>query len=209
MKMMKSMGYKPEHGLGSSAQGRLEPIEVATQNGRHGFGLYLDGIDQAAKNWNPSMEAISLREPFKWLKSQSDDLKTITPSVLREWAVEGPKKLAMDEETIFCDALVLANILEHKSMFDQLGAREMQNARERCNPFETIGRSIFMNRAAVKMANIDFLLEFMLTSPKNEDGSPMVTDGNVFHFADCCAGPGKLHFEFKLFFLYSKWRYRE
>lgn len=162
MKMMKSMGYKPEHGLGSSAQGRLEPIEVATQNGHHGFGLYLDGIDQAAKNWNPSMEVISLREPIKWLKSQSDDLKTITPSVLREWAVEGPKKLAMDEETIFCDALVLANILEHESMFDQLGAREMQNARERCNHFETIGRSIFMNRAAVKMANIDFLLEFML-----------------------------------------------
>lgn len=46
----------------------------------------------------------------------------------------------------------------------------MQNARLRSNPFETIKSGIFLNRAAMKMANIDAVLNFMFTDPKDHNG---------------------------------------
>lgn len=146
----------------------------------------------AAENWTPEMEVVALREPVNWIQDYSDDLETKSYDDFRGWMVEGVKKLTIDDEDNFCDASVLSDVLAQKTIFDKLGADDMRNARTRCNPFETIGSSIFMNRAAVKMANMDSMLDFMFTSPKNEDGSPMISEYDLLYFADCCAGPGKL-----------------
>jgi cap1 methyltransferase len=40
-------------------------------------------------------------------------------------------------------------------MFDGVESQIFLNARYRSNPYELISKSIFQNRAAVKMANID------------------------------------------------------
>lgn len=66
----------------------------------------------------------------------------------------------------------------------------MKNVRTRCNPFETIGSAIFLNRAAVKMANMDELFDFMFTNPVDKDGMPLVKENELLYFADVCAGPG-------------------
>lgn len=75
------------------------------------------------------------------------------------------------------------------------------------NPFERIGRLKFMNRAAVKLANIDaifdvtnyryqFLENGVLSVPAiGDDGSGVIVDDtnqtkNVFTFADIAAAPG-------------------
>lgn len=42
------------------------------------------------------------------------------------------------------------------------------------NPFETIRGAFFLNRAAVKMANMDARNDFMFTSPKNRHNEPAV-----------------------------------
>ncbi|KAI8139661.1 FtsJ-like methyltransferase-domain-containing protein [Fennellomyces sp. T-0311] len=52
-------------------------------------------------------------------------------------------------------------------------------ARAKCNPFASINKSIFMNRAATKIAAMD--ATFRLTSTK---------DNKPFIFADICGGPG-------------------
>lgn len=49
-------------------------------------------------------------------------------------------------------------------MFDELDDMELCKARSRANPFETIRSAIFMNRAALKMANIDAVTDFMFTN---------------------------------------------
>ncbi|XP_031622704.1 cap-specific mRNA (nucleoside-2'-O-)-methyltransferase 1-like, partial [Contarinia nasturtii] len=48
----------------------------------------------------------------------------------------------------------------------------------------------FMNRAAVKMANMDALCDFMFTNPVDEKGIPLVKEDELLYFADVCAGPG-------------------
>ena len=46
----------------------------------------------------------------------------------------------------------------------------MKNSRRRANPFESISKGIFINRAAMKMANLDAILDWMFTNPVDLNG---------------------------------------
>lgn len=71
-----------------------------------------------------------------------------------------------------------------------MGDVDLFHARSRSNPYETIKKGIFQNRAAMKMANIDCVLEFEITNPRTIDGESMVKEPELLYFADICAGPG-------------------
>lgn len=62
------------------------------------------------------------------------------------------------------------------------------NARKRSNPFEAIKKSIFQNRAALKMAEMDRICDRLFTGP----GVALDAKGQrqLVRFADICAGPG-------------------
>lgn len=80
---------------------------------------------------------------------------------------------------------------------------DLRHARFRSNPYETIGSVIFLNRAAVKMANIDAVFDFNFTNPKKQNGEDAVDKKEILYFADVCAGPGG----FSEYVLYRKgWR---
>lgn len=113
-----------------------------------------------------------------------------------DYIVEGKRKLTLDDETEFCSGRILQEILKSKvleltkcyfllvllwaslmnfsiqlqSIFDALDGQELRRAVARSNPFETIHGGIFLNRAAMKMANMDKAFDFMFTSPKDQDG---------------------------------------
>lgn len=55
-----------------------------------------------------------------------------------------------------------------KAQFDPIPSQKFIIARRNANPWELIGKSVFINRAAVKMANMDALMHFQLTDPDNE-----------------------------------------
>lgn len=70
---------------------------------------------------------------------------------------------------------------------DSRPEREFAEARRICNPMEPLGEGnkkglnqMFMNRAAIKLANIDAILDFALTAVKVEN----------FFFVDLCGAPG-------------------
>ncbi|CAF2006596.1 unnamed protein product [Rotaria magnacalcarata] len=65
------------------------------------------------------------------------------------------KKKVIDDEIEFCDEDILKKMLNGQNVFDALSQKEVEEARARSNVYETIGQSIFLNRAAVKMTNID------------------------------------------------------
>ena len=62
--------------------------------------------------------------------------------------------LTIDDEIDFCCEDIAKNILNAKT------------ARTRCNPYETIRGALFLNRAAVKIANIDRACNFMFNKPE-------------------------------------------
>lgn len=202
LRMMEKMGYKKDAGLGRLNQGRVEPIEASQQRGRRGLGMRLDDLDKAAVKWDPAIEELLIPERVEWLvNSEGDDtLLELTMDTLSSWVRRGEKKLTIENETMFCDENILKRVLESKSVFDNLGAEDMRRARTKSNPFETIRGNIFQNRAAVKMANMDSMFDFMFTNPVDEEGKSLIGENDLLYFADVCAGPGG----FSEYILYRK-----
>ncbi|XP_053678556.1 cap-specific mRNA (nucleoside-2'-O-)-methyltransferase 1 [Anopheles nili] len=191
-RMMQQMGYKIGTGLGKTGQGRVDLIETSSQKGRSGLGMKLNELETAADQWDASIENLQIPEIVTWLQNASADMEDpgITREQLDAWVKEGPRKLTIDDEHKYCDSNILHHILESKSVFDNLGADDMRKARSKSNPFELIKSNIFINRAAVKMANMDAMFDFMFTKPVDRKSIPLVKDDDLFYFADVCAGPG-------------------
>ncbi|XP_011505620.1 PREDICTED: cap-specific mRNA (nucleoside-2'-O-)-methyltransferase 1 [Ceratosolen solmsi marchali] len=183
--MMKKWGFETGKGLGRALQGRSEPISASTQKGRRGLGLKLKELEKAHIEFKPEDEVIQVQEEITWLQN---DYKILPSSEeIIDWQnnrIEGERKNTINNETIFCDEILVLNVVNSKSVFARLDKTEMREARTRSNPFETIRGSIFLNRAAVKMANIDKACNFMFTEPPN------VKSNELLYFADVCAGPG-------------------
>ncbi|XP_035670765.1 cap-specific mRNA (nucleoside-2'-O-)-methyltransferase 1-like [Branchiostoma floridae] len=187
-RMMAKMGYKKEEGLGKHGQGRKEIVEASTQRGRRGLGLKLEAFDgQIDIDWTDE-EPPSVHERPGWLPACQKPVPN--KDTLQDWVLEGTRKNQIEDEVEFCNEEILLDLLKCKSVFDVLDGQEMRNARTRANPYETIRGAIFQNRAAMKMANMDHVFDYMFTEPKNDKGEPMVGAHDLLYFADICAGPG-------------------
>lgn len=186
MQMMKKMGYESDKGLGKQNQGRLEPIVAFQQDGRRGLGLKAEAIKFSGEHWDPNNEEINLPEVVLWLQNNNEFKYSLQD--LQLWIAYGERKDSLDDETVFVQPDILAGTLEAKTVFDQLNENELRRARSRSNPFETIRCSIFQNRAAVKMANMDSMLDFMFTNPRDKMGNSLVRENDLLYFADVCAG---------------------
>ncbi|KAI8436864.1 hypothetical protein MSG28_010316 [Choristoneura fumiferana] len=186
--MMSNMGFKPGKGLGKFEHGRTEPVEASTQKGRRGLGLKSSTVGSVPRDfkWSPDDDKPEAKEKVLWMPPGAEPL---SGDVLEEWLCRGSKKLTIEDETEFVDPEVLKGVLNAKTIFDTLDDEDLRNARFRSNPYETIGAVIFLNRAAVKMANIDALFDFMFTEPKTQTGK-LAIDKELLYFADVCAGPG-------------------
>ena len=53
--------------------------------------------------------------------------------------------------------------------YDSLAGDELLKARTRANPYEMVKGAIFQNRAAMKMANMDAVFDFMFSCPRDKD----------------------------------------
>lgn len=189
-KLMTNMGHKPGKGLGKFEHGRVEPVQASTQKGRRGLGLKPSVVGDVPQDfkWSSDDALPSATEEVIWMPHPPED--TLDGDDLEKWLKKGPKKLTIDDETDFVDPQILKGIVNSKTIFDNLDGEDMRTARSRSNPYETIGSVIFLNRAAVKMANMDAILDFMFTSPKKQNGEPAVDKRDLLYFADVCAGPG-------------------
>ncbi|XP_066148477.1 cap-specific mRNA (nucleoside-2'-O-)-methyltransferase 1 [Euwallacea fornicatus] len=181
MQMMKKMGYKPGLGLGKQKQGITESIQVPTNLGKRGLGLKLENFVYSNESWDLSEECLLVEEKVEWLVNEGfNDFST---NILDNWVTEGCRNEDVVGNSTFCDPEVLKQVFKAKDIFDELDVVELNQARARANAFETIRSVFFMNRAALKMANIDAVCNFMFTSIKEDENTPI-------YFADVCAGPG-------------------
>ncbi|XP_077074675.1 cap-specific mRNA (nucleoside-2'-O-)-methyltransferase 1 [Siphateles boraxobius] len=189
-KLMAKMGFREGEGLGKYGQGRKEIVEASTQRGRRGLGLTLKGFQGDLNvDWEDEPEPSAIEE-VSWFPESSPEIPDADE--LRDWMAVGQRKLKINDETEFCSENLLHLLLRCKSVFDDLEGEEMRRARTRSNPYETIRGAFFLNRAAMKMANMDHVFDYMFTNPKDSQGKPQTRDkeGELLYFGDVCAGPG-------------------
>ncbi|KAF9585508.1 FtsJ methyltransferase domain-containing protein 2 [Lunasporangiospora selenospora] len=92
---------------------------------------------------------------------------------------------------MFCSEEIVRNLTDNKRKLGQVPQEMFNRARQRCNPYELVASSVFMNRASVKIASMDSQLA--LTAPKeypHPGNHEEKIDPKLFRFADLCAGPG-------------------
>ncbi|KAJ3108721.1 FtsJ methyltransferase domain-containing protein 2 [Phlyctochytrium planicorne] len=123
---------------------------------------------------------------FEWL-ARPKDKKPLTENEL----VVVVEKTQLPDYSLFCIAPMVTSLHKIKTQASSLTPQAFTNGRRKSNPHETINRSVFVNRSAVKLASIDTLFQ----SPSPNDPNPFkgfVLSGKngKFRFADVCAGPG-------------------
>ncbi|KAF0973491.1 hypothetical protein FDP41_008195 [Naegleria fowleri] len=211
--MMEKMGYKVGEGLGKSNQGNASALEPQHQQGRAGLGStsthYSSNLPEhfTIQTHDPDLTDYPHKEDVSWL-SCSEPLPDGAP----EFSIVRPDNTTLDLSVSmssngqkyvegnlspFVNEQQVQQIFDLKSQFDAVDDKIFTDARYRSNPYERIGRSIFQNRAAIKLANIDRISD--LTS---FEGLPRLPEENgILYFADICAGPGGfteyLYYRFK------------
>lgn len=88
--------------------------------------------------------------------------------------------------TLYCDIMKYNTLQSAKDSFEDIDVSKFGAARDATNPFEKIGKSIFMNRAGTKLANIDavhHITNHIFTLDNQRTTEPMT-------FCDLAGGPG-------------------
>lgn len=165
------MGYKEGQGLGKANQGLVSHLEVNNKQDRRGLG-FQKPVHQILENvnWDISTETVRVRQEVSFISSDLDSSE-MSLDDLRSWVEFAPTQKDYPMEPKYCDPILQEEVLSGKELLGQVDGETLANARSRANPFETIHNAIFLNRAALKMANIDAACNFMFTNIENDVSS--------------------------------------
>ncbi|CAH8500750.1 unnamed protein product [Heterobilharzia americana] len=196
---MRKMGYEQGRGLGINAQGVIEPVALSKQKGRSGLGLGskckqvepFSGVLYQSTDpnlvWHEGCDEASADGDLIWTWSIKKEVCTVSRlnSLIippDEAKALGPPIEEMESQNKFCSPTLVHEVITYKNQLDHLSKAIVTESHERCNPYEMIKKGIFMNRAAMKMANIDSIFGGMFTTAAHRK--------DILYFADVCAGPG-------------------
>lgn len=125
-------------------------------------------------------------ENFEWLENKMHTKFDIDDLI--SWIVVDIKTTSIVNEKHFCDENILDILVSLNSKLDCLSDRQLDLLKKRINSFESIGRSIFINRNGVKLANIDWMLDNMFTNPIDKQNESLVKSKELFYIAAIGSG---------------------
>ncbi|KAF2069416.1 hypothetical protein CYY_009263 [Polysphondylium violaceum] len=184
-RFLAKQGYVEGQGLGKDGEGRTNPIEFDRHNRKKGLGYEEDPLDDFYTPQTHTLDDEELDFPssqqVNWIKTHNKPFIYQDHSSFIKIGYEGE----VPNRSEFCSSDLIDTILYHKTGLDHLDGTRFYEARKKSNPYESIKGSIFINRAAVKMANLDKLAN-LLSPIKTIPHKP----SGFLYFADICAGPG-------------------
>ncbi|KAL3072784.1 hypothetical protein niasHS_017758 [Heterodera schachtii] len=206
MKIMERMGFAHGEGLGKNKQGITAPIELRSRIGRRGLGIETEQQHKEFESFlNNELENKPVEEAPEWLKCDEEQRNCLIGQLSDSWIMLGAP-ITKDEQLMkqdrYCPSEQIAELIEAKNVFDTMDRKEVEAARSRANPYETVKAGFFQNRAAMKTANLDKIFDWRLSwefdderrlakNPLNENERDNVDRFSPpFYFADVCAGPG-------------------
>uniref|UniRef100_A0A7S4JDR9 Cap-specific mRNA (nucleoside-2'-O-)-methyltransferase 1 n=1 Tax=Guillardia theta TaxID=55529 RepID=A0A7S4JDR9_GUITH len=204
---MAKMGWKEGDALGKTGQGLTQAIDVYDKQDRAGLGAS-SGFQRERKAGlhiqnHQKKEEISIDVYVEWVVADPDHMNPSFDALRMGYVMEqvqdcdcmgDPKASPTADYDMLATREVAQDIKDSKSAFDNMDRKLMRDAVMRANPWELCsvkGHHIFQNRAAMKMAEMDWLFNFTSRRYSNPviDDTPSKHD-NQFYFADICAGPG-------------------
>lgn len=105
-------------------------------------------------------------------------------------AIAGTMEVTVENQSLFCDPSVVEKVMAGKSRFDGIAEHLFRRGRDDGNPWEMIGKSVFMNRAAVKIASLDAVFDLTGYHGDVARFGTYTAETAPFFFADVCSGPG-------------------
>ena len=147
-----------------------------------------DAIDQACPDFLALHRTLNMAAmPFFWLHRTLGELEKEDHETDHASCRQGIKSLS--RQLLEVKRRLNPAAEECASEEDTTPGYEFQEARSETNPFETLGEGRnnglnrrFMNRSAIKLANIDALMGFRLVQP--------TAPNEPFVFVDLCGAPG-------------------
>ncbi|KAI3420231.1 hypothetical protein GPALN_003548 [Globodera pallida] len=206
MKIMERMGFAHGEGLGKNKQGITAPIVPRSRIGRRGLGIETEQQQKEFESiLNSELESKPVQETPEWLECSESQRNSIIEQLSDEWITLGTpitKDEQFGKQDRYCSKGLISELIEAKNVFDTMERKELDAARSRANPYETVKAGFFQNRAAMKTANLDKIFEWRLSwefdeerrlakNPINDkDRCNVDRFSPPFYFADVCAGPG-------------------
>lgn len=143
------------------------------------------------------MAELQLTESCPWLSDGNPTSAALPLDDLISWIVVGERTISIEGSISFCKPEILTDLLDATKCLEPFCETRKVKARARSNPFEKIGRAFFINRSALKFANLDAIIRF--TNPLDAKGTSLVGTDELLYYADLCGVPGG-------FVDYMQWR---
>ncbi|KAI3384060.1 hypothetical protein SNEBB_000274 [Seison nebaliae] len=190
-----------DEGIGKKKKNYGNDLGFIHSENRTGLGTTTtkDHLEkQPLTEWKEEDEPLQFDKQIQWYRSEDieeekfldfkKELENANGKLMEENLFrEGKPITRLEEEPINCDKNLLIDLLKYKTMLDPIDKKKCFEARRRTNVYEDLGKSIFMNRAALKMFELDLKCSHNLTHSNLEENENKL---KPFYFADFCAGPG-------------------
>lgn len=110
--------------------------------------------------------------------------------ILSSWTAYGDRKISFDENTKFADETVVKRLHSTYLQYEELTETDRRAKKQIVNPLEAVKRGFLLNRAAIKFASIDKLMDYMFSDPVDKLNKSLIQPNELMYFVDIGGAPG-------------------
>lgn len=112
-------------------------------------------------------------------------------NTLSSWTHSGDdRNNTFDENTKFADNEIVQRLYSAFLEYEELSESQRQKRKQKVNPLEAVKRGFLINRAAIKFASIDSLMDYMFSDPVDKSNRSLIEPNELMYFVDIGGAPG-------------------